>query len=93
MPYHNSDKRFEKTEDWIDAAKVRTSWSSRLERTQEVKNNPNLPEELQGIIKLIEQLPIQCNHAELVQQRKDVPLHNDAAVDLDSSKLSPYERS
>lgn len=84
---------FEKNEDWIDAAKVRTSWSNRLERTQEVKNNPNLSQELQGIIKLIEQLPIQCNHAELVQQRKDVPLHNDAAVDLDSSKLSPYEPS
>lgn len=84
---------FEKNEDWTNAAKVRTSWSNRLERTQEVKNNPNLSEELQGIVKLIEQLPIQCNHAELVQQRKDVPLHNDAAVDLDSSKLSPYEPS
>ena len=84
---------FEKPEDWTNASMVRTSWSSRLKRTKEVKNNPHLPKELYGLIELIEKLPIQCNHAELVQQRNDVPLHNDAAVDLDSSKLTPYEPS
>jgi hypothetical protein len=82
---------FINSEDWIDAKVVRKSWMRRLERTSTVRINPNLPKQLYGIIDLINQLPIQCNHAELVQQRRDIPLHNDAAIDMDKDKLSPYE--
>ena len=78
-----------------DPKAVRRSWVNRLERKQPVKINPALPKELYGVIKLIEQLPIQCNHAELIRQRKDVAIHHDVSkLGADQhSQLMPFEPS
>jgi len=50
---------------------------------------------LYGLIKLINQLPIQCNHAEIVRQRENVPLHNDASRGANEGQesLLPFEPS
>lgn len=82
-------------EDFGKADKVRESWLNRLTRKRKVNVNPALPKELYGIVKLIEQLPIQCNHAELIRQRRDVPLHMDVPglSQSDHSTLRPLEPS
>ena len=82
-------------EEFSDPAAVRRSWLNRLERKREVNVHPNLPKHLYGLINLIKQLPIECNHAELVRQRKDVPLHNDASRGANEGKesLLPFEPS
>lgn len=81
--------------EFSDPKAVRRSWVNRLERKQPVKINPALPKELYGVIKLIDQLPIQCNHAELIRQRKDVAVHHDVSkLGTDGHKqLIPFEPS
>jgi len=81
--------------EFTDPGAVRRSWLNRLKQKRKVNIHPNLPECLYGLIKLINQLPIQCNHAEIVRQRKNVPLHNDASRGANEGEesLLPFEPS
>ena len=82
-------------EEFNDPKAVRRSWLNRLDRKRKVNVHPNLPKHLYGLIKLINQLPIQCNHAEIVRQRENVPLHNDASRGANEGQesLLPFEPS